>query len=281
MTLFFPFPRIEIVSRTVYIRCMKEYNQKILFSQASLDKTDRGVQFHSHPGVELILVSEGACLITVEGTCFECTPGTMLVIPPENSHNQVCLEHVVNSFLVFHCPPEVFDSECRLVDLSADPWCIRLFRLVCELSENKRYDLCEGVLLSLLAALRRLEEKQRKDPELHPGLRKAVELFETEFTRSWSMEELARRAGVSHSYLRRLFEREFQISPQRYLQNIRMAHARQYLLNTWVSVAEVAVLCGYSDSNYFTRLFRKLHHCTPGDYRDTMRNRPEGFRVRM
>lgn len=260
---------------------MEDYKQKILFSQASLDKIDAGVQFHSHPGVELVLISEGACRITADEESFECRAGTMLVVPPESLHDQVCLGHVINSFIVFHCPPEVFDPACRLVDLNEDPWCIRLFRLVCELSEGKRYDLCEGVLLSLLAALRRLEERQRKDPELHPGLRKATELLETEFVHPWSMEELARRAGISHSYLRRLFERNFQISPQRYLQNIRMAHARQYLLNTWVTVAEVAALCGYADSNYFTRLFRQLHRCTPGEYRETMRNRPEGFRVRM
>ncbi len=205
----------------------------------------------------------------------------MLVVPPESPHDQVSLGHLVNSFIVFHCSPEIFDSTCRLVDLNKDPWCIRLFRLVCELSENKRYDLCEGVLLSLLTALRKLEEKQRKDPELHPGLQKVLDLLETEFTHQLSIEELARRAGVSHSYLRRLFERKFQISPSRYLQNIRMAYARQYLLDTKSSIAEVAALCGYPDSNYFTRLFRQLHRCTPSEYRDIMRNRPKGFRVRM
>ncbi|MBS1371148.1 MAG: helix-turn-helix transcriptional regulator [Lentisphaeria bacterium] len=260
---------------------MEEYKQKILFSQASQDKIDASVQVHSHPGVELILISGGACRISVDKESFECRAGMMLVVPPESPHDQVCLRHVVNSFIVFHCPPEMFSPACRLVNLNEDPWCIRLFRLVCELSENKRYDLCEGVLLSLLAALRRLEERLRKDPELHPGLQKAIDLLETEFLHQLSMEELARRAGVSHSYLRRLFERKFQISPQRYLQNIRMAHARQYLLNTKNSVAEVAALCGYPDSNYFTRLFRQLHRCAPGEYRDIMRNRPGGFRVRM
>ena len=260
---------------------MNERAQNILFSQASLDKVDVNVQFHSHPGVELILLSSGSCQVTVGEEVHRLVAGTMLVIPPETPHDQVCLAHAVNSFIVFHCRPEVFAATCRQVDLNQDPWCIRFFRLVCELSENRRYDLCHATLPLLLEMLCKFEEKQRINPVLHPRLRKAVELLETDFTHPWTMEELASRAGISNSYLRRLFECQFHISPLHYLQNIRMAHARKLLLNTWISVAEVGVLCGYADNNYFTRLFRQLHHCTPGNYRDIMRNRPDGFRIRM
>lgn len=257
-------------------------DETILFSQASLDKRNVSVGFHTHPGVELILVTQGCCRITVDRTTFECAPDSLLIIPPEHSHNQLSLSaDLINSFMVFHCAPEYFDYTCRRIEISGDPWIPRLFREVCELSEALRYELCSGIIQSLLSALREFEQNQKGRQKLHPALCRALELIEKDFSRPWSIDVLSREAGISHSYLRKLFEQSFNLSPQQYLQNFRMAHARKLLLNSYLPVTEVGDRCGYPDSNYFSRLFRKVHHCTPSEYRRIMFERPDGSPARL
>ncbi len=260
---------------------MKE--STLIFSQASLDKTDRSVRFHSHPGIEMILVTEGEAEIVVEKERCECRPGSLLIIPPESQHNQVCRGHFVNSFVVFFCSPELFDDSFRHLDVTSEPWCTHLFLDVCRLSEERRYELCEGVLRSLLLCISGFEKKLKGRSGLHPALHRAVERFEQDFRSPISMEELAGECQISYTYLRKLFDRQFRISPMHYLQNCRMAHARKLLLDSYLSVGEVAEQCGYPDANYFSRLFHRIHRCPPNEYRRITRERPEpgGTFIRM
>ncbi|GEM_PF-6267562 len=60
-----------------------------------------------------------------------------------------------------------------------------------------------------------------------------------------------------------------------------MAHARELLLNRYMSVGEVAARCGYEDANYFTRLFHKIHHCPPGEYRIIVESRDPERMIRL
>lgn len=260
---------------------MKSKSDTLIFSQASLDKIDRSVRFHTHPGIEMILVLEGQGEIIVGDTVCDCRAGSLLIIPPETMHNQVCKGHLRNSFIVFFCTPDFFSGAFRHLDVSPEPWCAHLFQDICRLSEEKRYGLCEGLLHSLLSCITEFEGKQEGRDKLHPALRKAVELIESDFSIPVAMEQLAEECGISYTYLRKLFETQMNLSPMRYLQNCRMAHARQLLLDSYLSVAEVGVKCGYSDSNYFSRLFHRIHSCTPGEYRRMTRERPENSFIRM
>lgn len=52
-----------------------------------------------------------------------------------------------------------------------------------------------------------------------------------------------------------------------YLKEVRISNAKTMLLNTNKSIAEIASAVGYSDLKYFSRLFRKLTHLTPSEYR--------------
>ena len=246
----------------------------VIFSQAALDKRDRSVNFHTHPGIEMILVTEGRGEIVVGDAVCDCRAGTLVIIPPETMHNQVCKGHLLNSFIGFFCAPDFFDGSFRSLDVSSEPWCEHLFRDVCRMSEETRYELCEGVLRALLTCITRLEEKQMGHDSLHPALRKALEKLDSDFRMEISLEQLALDCGVSYSYLRKLFDRHFRFSPMRYLQNCRMAHARKLLLNSYSSITDIAACCGYPDNNYFTRLFRQIHRCSPNEYRKVMRDRP-------
>lgn len=255
--------------------------EKIIFSQASLDKRDVSVRFHSHPSIELILITEGSCRIGICNDNYLCTPGDLVVIPPETPHNQTQPTCNAVSFIVFTCPLEIFDGSFRIINVSSDPWCIHLFCDICKMSEEKLYELCNGMLPALLCCITMFEKHNSSLHGLHPALRKAVDILEHNYWKELPMEQLAKEVGVSYTYLRKLFARQYHYAPVHYLQNLRMAKARQLLLNATLNVSDVAEACGYPDCNYFIRLFRKIHQCSPSQYKQVMRDRPSDSFIRM
>ena len=79
--------------------------------------------------------------------------------------------------------------------------------------------------------------------------------------------DLSRVSGLSTSHLAALFRRHLGCAPMAWLQKQRLELACRLLRNASLSVAEVATACGYQDANYFTRLFRQCHGCSPRVWR--------------
>ena len=78
--------------------------------------------------------------------------------------------------------------------------------------------------------------------------------------------ELADRLEVSQEYLTRAFRDCIGMTPGRYLTQVRLEHAKLMLLQGEHSVAVIADACGFSNSNYFARVFRENTGMTPRAY---------------
>ncbi len=85
--------------------------------------------------------------------------------------------------------------------------------------------------------------------------------------KSFSNPEVARKACVSVSLLYSLFHRATGMPPQAYLLNLRLKNAQHLLLNTNDTIEKIAVQCGFCDSNYFIKQFRRKNRVTPLEYR--------------
>ena len=95
--------------------------------------------------------------------------------------------------------------------------------------------------------------------------------MEAHMTEEMPLSALAAVAGVSTRQLDRLFVNRYQMTPRQYLISLRMARARALLAQTGRSVTDIAFECGYTDSNYFTRVFRKTQGQSPSRYREDRR----------
>ena len=82
-----------------------------------------------------------------------------------------------------------------------------------------------------------------------------------------SIQMLAEVMGVGRTTLYEQFRSRTGVSPQQYLTNLRMRAVRKALCETELPVQEVASLCGFSNRNYFFKLFREQFGQTPADYR--------------
>lgn len=71
------------------------------------------------------------------------------------------------------------------------------------------------------------------------------------------------------------FRKEFGITVMEYVMKKRMAQAEKLLRETNQSVKEIALLCGFSDVEYFSRCFKKEHGCPPGEWKKENSGKPE------
>ncbi len=87
------------------------------------------------------------------------------------------------------------------------------------------------------------------------------------------ISEVAEKFQLSIRSLNRRFKLATNSSPLRYLQELRITHAKKLLKQSNLSVSEAADLVGYHDASYFTSLFKKLNAVTPNEYRSLVRNK--------
>ena len=83
-----------------------------------------------------------------------------------------------------------------------------------------------------------------------------------------SMQSVARAMNYSDAYFCKLFKQCFKVNFSAWLNEYRIDRAREMLQNTRLSVREVSIACGYSDANYFARVFKRVTGKTPSEYRN-------------
>ncbi|MBR1455718.1 MAG: helix-turn-helix transcriptional regulator [Oscillospiraceae bacterium] len=94
----------------------------------------------------------------------------------------------------------------------------------------------------------------------------ALGILHREFAFLDSIAELAERLEVSQEYLTRSFCRYIGITPGKYLTQVRIENAKLLLRQGRHSVQFVSDACGFSNSNYFARVFRSSTGMNPRDY---------------
>jgi AraC family transcriptional regulator len=82
-----------------------------------------------------------------------------------------------------------------------------------------------------------------------------------------SLSELAALCGLSRSHFIRAFKQSTGIPPYRWLLMHRVERAKDLLRETKLSIAEIAVTCGFADQSHLTRVFSKAFGISPGAWR--------------
>ena len=94
--------------------------------------------------------------------------------------------------------------------------------------------------------------------------------IEENYQKDISLDEVSRLVDISPYYFSKLFKQEAGKNFIEYLTEIRMHHAEEFLRDPSYSIKEVCVMSGYSDPNYFSRLFKKYEGVTPSEYRERL-----------
>lgn len=97
----------------------------------------------------------------------------------------------------------------------------------------------------------------------HPKLLSVIGVMEENLEEPLSRSELAQQAGLSTRQLERLFRKYLSRSPARYYLELRLNKARLLLLQTNMSVIDVALACGFVSASHFSKCYRDYFGRTP------------------
>ncbi|CAN0057250.1 unnamed protein product [Chrysoparadoxa australica] len=97
----------------------------------------------------------------------------------------------------------------------------------------------------------------------HPKLSQVIQMMETNIEEPISPAILAKDVGMSTRQLERLFRRYLNRSPKRYYMELRLQKARNLLMQTEMSVINVALACGFASPSHFSKCYRAHYKTTP------------------
>ena len=96
------------------------------------------------------------------------------------------------------------------------------------------------------------------------------EYVENNYIYDISMQEAAEEMGYSDAYFSKLFKQYFNQNFTAYLTEYRIKKAKELLSNTNHSIKDISRMVGYTDSNYFAKIFKRLVGEIPSKYRENL-----------
>ena len=102
------------------------------------------------------------------------------------------------------------------------------------------------------------------------NIARAASYIENHFNEDISVTQLADFSHYSERHFIRMFSKTYHATPLEYIIKLRINHACIMLKNSKLTVSDIASRCGFDDSNYFSRMFKKHMGCSPTLYRTKM-----------
>lgn len=91
--------------------------------------------------------------------------------------------------------------------------------------------------------------------------------IENRATTHLDLEELCRTLNYSKNHIINRFSAKFGVTPYQYYKNCRLQIAKDYLINTQMTVSEIADALSYTDAQYFSYAFKQGTGCSPSRFR--------------
>ena len=231
---------------------------------------------HIHPHLELIYLTEGSTLATVDGKDFLLEKGTFFLTFPNQIHFYHDQEPVKGYIFIF--TPEIF-KELREVFRTKVPTSpiiqiqhkftemTQILHMILDKNESDApFDkvIAKGALLALLGEL--LSFADFIDAPADYDSVKNVLLYCSEnYTEPLSLDVLSKKLHLSRYYISHIFSDKLQVSFTDFINTLRVEHACS-LLEKGANISEIALSSGFSSVRTFNRVFAEEMGMTPREY---------------
>ena len=146
--------------------------------------------------------------------------------------------------------------------------------------ERELIDAVEAAMQSVShqQSLPQRTEPVKQEPEKSEGseygrlhlIREEIQDYiEAHYMEDISMQSAAAAMCYAETYFSKLFKQCFQMNFSAYLNDFRIGKAKAMMVDPRLNVKDIGIACGYSDSNYFARVFKRITGQTPSEYRLT------------
>ncbi len=244
--------------------------------------------FHWHNEWELLRIIKGDFYITLDDKQWHIREGEIVLISGATLHGGEAID------CVYECL--VFDLYGLLGKIDALKTQLRPFCNMEIMTEQfftnkdvaaakvldvfaRREDSC-CLALETLSAVSNLfawlikEKRYRKvqNKDWHSsGIKSVLEYIESHYSDELSLDVLAGIAGVNARYFCKIFYLATKTTPMNYVNQYRVERAAFLLETTDLSITQIAADCGFCDSSYFTKVFKKFIGITPKKYQRSLK----------
>ncbi|WP_440642664.1 helix-turn-helix domain-containing protein [Bradyrhizobium sp. PUT101] len=97
--------------------------------------------------------------------------------------------------------------------------------------------------------------------------RRAKEIMRVRLSSNLTIADVAAECKLTPSHFARSFRRSTGVAPHEYLSRLRIEEAKRLMADTKLSLADIALICGFGDQSYFTRVFSRTIGTSPGLWR--------------
>lgn len=207
----------------------------------------------------LCFCTDGQITYTHNGKNYVSNKDCAIILPKGQSYH-ITREKRGNFPLVNFLCTEDFTDEFMVIPIKNTDWFLRQYEKmrVLSLVEGNEFSVM-GIFYGILHELFGRNEKNILTP--------AVRYLETSFSDpTLTNAHLAEKCRISEVYFRKLFLKQFGISPRQFLLDLRIGNAKQLLSEGRLKSADIAEKCGFSDAFHFCRTFKSKTGLTPTEY---------------
>lgn len=202
-----------------------------------------------------------------ESFCGNCAYGLLeLAYPVVIDFEVKCIIYVGNTVQDINVTNKIIDHTCRLTGV--DPQ-----KLKTALKNCKRIDSSDilfelaSVIESYILLLFNKNKREKTKNDMPWEVRDIKQYIEIRFNENITLKDCASLYFLNEKYLGRIFKKNIGMSFHKYLNYIRCENAGKMLKNSFDTVTDIALNCGYSDVTYFNRVFKQIYGISPGEYR--------------
>lgn len=246
---------------------------------------------HTHEFCELVLVWRGNGLHVLNDRPYRITRGDLFYIRAEDKHSYASVNDLVLQNVIY-CPDRLrlnVDWAANIPgfnDAKGTPhWrlsstgmaqvrqVISLLEQESQKTDPVAYSMAELLFAQLVMTLKRhrFATDSPSATAQETLLDKLITTLAGSLNRSFALEKFCEQAQCSERALRQQFRAQTGMTVNHYLRQLRICHAQYLLQHTEQMVSEVAMRCGFEDSNYFSVVFNREVGMTPVQWRHRSR----------
>ena len=244
------------------------------------------VENHYHNYYEIYYLQKGSCRFFINNNQYTLHTGDFLIVPPQEVHYNHYLSSCVRINIYFRLSdlseggrlfvPNLLDKYIPSHVIHVHSGFQALINTVLDemLAEEKVNDANTYKMMSLLLKQLFLLFERHCSPSTYQEneddeIIDAVHFIVDHYNLGITLDGLAKRANLSPTYFSKKFRHTTGMGMKEFLSYTRLKHASLELLSTKHSITEIAMNCGFSNSNYFKDAFRKMYGISPREYRNS------------
>ena len=218
---------------------------------------------------------EGNCTYIIDNKVYNVQAGDIVIIPDGIIHHTK-YDNISHSRILINCSPEYVPASVKNglssgFYLYRNPFVVDEARKIFEKTESEynRKDAFSAEILichthSLFYLLLRNSESCITVDEGNKVIEQAVAYIRENFASDITLSSLAKKFSVSPEHFSRMFKKETGLGFSKYLNSLRLQYAEHLLRSTDIqNITQVAEICGFEDSNYFSKKFKEVYGVSP------------------